>query len=382
MALPTKEKTWTYVVNQPIGGTGGIDGDVRSTILALRSMFLSLGWTISHESGVYRVNEPDPDGAGPLPDPPAYWVAGGAWGSPPLHAEAPYTDGIRWYNIPGTYTPDTAASYIVFQNNALGGLQILLSMGHLSPSIYFRVSPGGNFSNGTPWVHPTAPDELTFDYPRQTGLVARYAYSAKMHGMVSSDGKCTRIIITSTTTRLLIIADELKNPPIGRTNGVLAGMRSITLTNTWQSSGWIDEAQGSLVYNTLYATDYNQYIYPQLMVAIDGEPRHVQFGTETNAAAATGERLTVANELSNEWPIYPLMLGLPTATDYIDYISQEYALRTFQTGPTAMSLQLYDLWMGSTGVATGDTYPDDGSNQFVQVGPLIFPWNGSVMELV
>lgn len=37
-----------------------------------------------------------------------------------------------------------------------------------------------------------------------------------------------------------------------------------------------------------------------------------------------------------------------------------------------------DIWWGAeTNVLTGDTYPADGSNQFIQLNQLILPWDGS-----
>jgi hypothetical protein len=40
----------------------------------------------------------------------------------------------------------------------------------------------------------------------------------------------------------------------------------------------------------------------------------------------------------------------------------------------------FDLWAGLDNLADGDTYPNDASNQFVQIGPLIYPWNGSTPD--
>ncbi len=37
-----------------------------------------------------------------------------------------------------------------------------------------------------------------------------------------------------------------------------------------------------------------------------------------------------------------------------------------------------DLYCGSTNIATGATYPGDGSKQFLQIDHFIIPWNGSV----
>jgi len=64
-----------------------------------------------------------------------------------------------------------------------------------------------------------------------------------------------------------------------------------------------------------------------------------------------------------EWPIMPI--GLLSTT----------GMHRGRKGA------LYDIWWGSTAAGSGNTYPEDGSNQFVQFGHLIFPWNGSTPEI-
>jgi hypothetical protein len=38
-----------------------------------------------------------------------------------------------------------------------------------------------------------------------------------------------------------------------------------------------------------------------------------------------------------------------------------------------------DLWYGSVTLNTGDTYPNSTARTFVQLGDLVFPWDGSVV---
>lgn len=41
--------------------------------------------------------------------------------------------------------------------------------------------------------------------------------------------------------------------------------------------------------------------------------------------------------------------------------------------------EVYDMWYGSTGINDGDNYPGDATRTFVQVGQMVFKWNGSTI---
>lgn len=53
-----------------------------------------------------------------------------------------------------------------------------------------------------------------------------------------------------------------------------------------------------------------------------------------------------------------------------------------ETGQTRGRLGLlYDFWATTTGIATGDTFPNNTSRQFVAFGNFAMPWDGSVVVL-
>ena len=43
--------------------------------------------------------------------------------------------------------------------------------------------------------------------------------------------------------------------------------------------------------------------------------------------------------------------------------------------------QVFDMWLTSQGASGGDTYPNDTSRQFIQVGDFVFKWDGSVVQM-
>jgi len=74
------------------------------------------------------------------------------------------------------------------------------------------------------------------------------------------------------------------------------------------------------------------------------------------AAQAIGQ---VANEADSSWYMSNILIG------------------GSQAGVRGVHGSFIDLWHGSGGVVTGDSYNSSGSLQFGQFGNLIYPWNGS-----
>ncbi len=78
-----------------------------------------------------------------------------------------------------------------------------------------------------------------------------------------------------------------------------------------------------------------------------------------------GSGISIANDFDLSWPFAPV--GIAS-----------------QTSPgRGRHGTIFDLWYGSSGVATGDDYPDTGTlHQFIQLGNLIVPWNSSSVPLI
>jgi hypothetical protein len=72
----------------------------------------------------------------------------------------------------------------------------------------------------------------------------------------------------------------------------------------------------------------------------------------------------IANELSGEWPLWPISIDCSTV------------------GARGRLGTLVDIWMGSSAVASGDSYPATGTTgQFAQFNNLVIPWNGGAVNL-
>ncbi len=81
-------------------------------------------------------------------------------------------------------------------------------------------------------------------------------------------------------------------------------------------------------------------------------------GTSTGAAIADSTWGNAINDIDSSWPLYPIAVASTTAT----------------TKGRHGTLQ--DLYWGSQAIAVGEGYPADGTNSWVQIGGLVFPWGG------
>lgn len=85
----------------------------------------------------------------------------------------------------------------------------------------------------------------------------------------------------------------------------------------------------------------------------------VGFTSESIGSFAIGQTQTVVNGIDGGYSLMPI--GLYSAT----------------VGSTGRHGSLEDLWWGSTFPNTGDFYPSDASRQFVHIGDLVYPWDGT-----
>ena len=74
---------------------------------------------------------------------------------------------------------------------------------------------------------------------------------------------------------------------------------------------------------------------------------------------------------------------------FVDEIEGGYAfydmiLYSSAAGARGVKGRRPDMWLGPTQVAsTGDTFPGDGSRQFIMIDALVLPWDGtSVLETI
>lgn len=314
MSLPTLTKTWQFDVNNAISATGSTEDNVDTLILAIKNAmigFASSGWTVEKSSNGTTTASSD-----------------------------------LWSTIADVVHSSGAHSWIVLKQTGMcsGNFQICWDFN--SPTTYigtFVVSANAGFTGGTTSGRPTATDEQIVVSSNALFGVSSDV-STRWSVMQTSDGTSTRILVAHSGAIKTTILIETPGNAV---------------------SNWTNPyAVLYLGYNTVtYGEIYTSYNWKSRIGSTSATGIILSEGTSAGPGAGDSTWGQIANELTNEWPMWPLGLAFSTA------------------GVRGRHGSLTDLWTGSYSIAVGDTYPADGSNQFVQWSYLIFPWDGGSINL-
>lgn len=253
-------------------------------------------------------------------------------------------DGVdRWTTDTDLVWAAGAHSWIVLRQTGIAtNYEICIDLNTgTDTSATIVVSPSAGFTGGSKTARPTATDEIVIVNTSQWGSVGNFQHVLTQ--MQSSDGECTRnIIYYSNNCTCFAVLDKPANPVTGWSAPSLSGWTASNGTARATVAIWLKPSIGSEpVWGRHSGTNFRGTIT-------------CEWGQSNNLS----ELITVANQISNEWEMLP-----------IGFVSQT-ATRTGRHG------SYYDLWLGQTAVTDADTYPADGTMQFVQVGDFILPWNG------
>jgi hypothetical protein len=322
VSLPTLVKTYQYNVNQANAATGTVLTTNRNLLLLLVATlkgFATLPWIVRYSCSSTV--------AGVADDLVDRWAAAA---------------NLVWSAVAGTH------SWMVLRRN--DGVEILLDLTGTSSSgsvLNLMISPSAHFTGGTTTARPTATDEFC-----STSSGAGVAYgppsadtATRLHVWHSTDATVTHVGIAAL--------------------GVMCGWVTIASPQPPISSGWTSPVWG-MCFGTTGATDV--MTVGNLVSGAIGKGRvttlmNLGLTSEMYLDAAGGQlhrTLVQVNDLTSEWEMYPIGLFSVTAS---------------HRGRHGV---VFDMWWGSDGVATADTYPNDVTRQFIQFGKLILPWNGSV----
>lgn len=331
MALPTVEKTWQYNVNQvDAPGASALENSQKLMyrIKTTLTGFATNPWVVLASSNGTVANSSD------------------NWAS--------FND-ILFRNGAGT------RSWIVLKQTGIASnFQIMISCaastGPTGRYAQIVASPSAGFTGlASTSADPTATDQYVVNSPsnaadRRWFDVQGAAFQSVVHGMQSSDGEKTRIIVgINANSRAMWLFDKLSNPVTGMTNPSIC----MVLANAAGSGTTLTHANLS---STIGG------------VGSDVSTIMTYFLTSEGFSAAglvTAFFNTNPNQISSEWPI--TSVGAASTT----------------TGKTGRHGRMGDLWFGSSSgtITDGSTYPSGVSRQFVQFGVVVLPWDGSTPQL-
>jgi hypothetical protein len=318
MTVPALSKTWQFSANNAIGALGTALADNRRLLRSIIDAWLAMG---SNPPTVrYSCDSVTAGAAG---DGVNRWLADA---------------NLVWANA------GSAHSWIVLQQTGIAaGFQILLSLESATAdgrNILCAVSQSAGFTGGTTTARPTATDEnivVSGTWSNLTGDVA-----TRWTVMQSTDGQCNRWIAFSAGALVaFLMMDKPANPPTGWTIPHFA--------NVYNGSGGLSMTNFNTNFKARVAT-------------INSSLVSLTVGGTANAGPNDTTWANQANSVDGSWPIF-FCGGAGTTA------SAKGWLGTMQ-----------DMWCGSSSLAIGSAYPS-GSNDFIQVGSFIFPWDGGAINL-
>jgi len=256
-------------------------------------------------------------------------------------------DGVdRWTDY-SKIIWDANFSWIVLEKPNAGGpgkdfeILIACATSPTTDNLYVHLSWAG-FAGGNISTRPTAVD--TYQLLNNVvwrNTAATTGFDCVIHAISSSDGDVGRIFMLKNNVVILYAAFETANNPV---------------------TGWTHP-----YYAAWAALDTTFAIFTDTarLICYDANAPAGWFANyltcESHVNNTTPERVPYYNQFSGESPLYPVGAASTAAN------------KRGRHG------QLYDLWWGSPTRRVGDTYPDNGNGQFVDVGGnLVIPWNGSL----
>lgn len=352
MTLPALDKTWRFKVNQTLATTGvGLTDFQRLVRLIKTSLTTASGWTDSSNGAATYTNP---------------WTVTAS-------CARSASGGTVW--VADTNDNWTADSYLHWNSTGNAHAWIVLRQTQVVSGQTFEVcidccsgsagadsypgqitvvasfAAGFNVSSPSTTARPTATDEAAVSNATNVYWLPgnSAAFSCSLHVCCSDDGQCTRIfVMISGACPSFWLFDQPKNAVTGW------AYPAVTMALHQQNP----------TYALLNDANWMNFRAPSAGTgtAING---WFFLSTESylasTALCAVGERITVVNSISGDWPM--TRIGLTSGN----------------AGIYGRHGELYDLWWGSTGVSTGDGYPASGTTkQFVQFHHLITPWNTTV----
>ena len=323
MSMPTLQKTWQFNVNQLVGVTGDANAAALQWHFMLKQAltgFASNPWTVLRSSNAGSVANTD-----------------------------------LWSSVSDVHSnyDNNPHSWVVLGQSALAAnfnICLDICQGYPTTLSIFVAPDGYDLTTGTVSHRPSLHARNVIgenDFQAQRGNPAYSPWA--MHVMMSTDGQCTRIFDTRASgTKCMALFEK---PSV--TNALWVDPIIVTSFGSTSDGGTVAPTYGNL---NDQAKTYAIFRAMRMWKGLYMTSLH--YGG-VGSAAAIGQRLTTANDLTGKWPL--VRVGL--------YASE----------PASKLGSAFDLWWAPTSIADFDDWPGDGSRQFMTFGNLVVPWDGSVL---
>jgi hypothetical protein len=327
MALPTKSKTWTIRSNIAVPYVGDYVAHTAAWYLEWKNSLKTLGATVSGSS----------------------------------NGSTSGMDGVdRWVtfaNVVSNY-PGSAHSWIVLRfPNIAPKFEILLS----------RVSNNNGWNRSTSWVSPAAGFGLANGGINGSVTVDPTATDGRVYQNPGNE-MCCGDELGYTQSRCHFWADSTQTfYYFARTINSVCGLFGFFGLVPDPPSEWLTGTK--YVYGTqcsvngAYNGAHRSYWHNQLRI-------HSKVNAVDAVSYLTGEML--ANQLISTYQNFPAELNVGYPIGGVGLYSTTAAAR----GKLGTMPDLY--WGAESNILTGDTFPNDATRTWIQIGNFILPWDGSV----
>lgn len=281
----------------------------------------------------------------------------------------------RWGVLSDVHIDIASSSYTVLRNSVTGTEWAITGdsnsggndhygrkLGCTYPNSFLPGAGGsGSFPSGNTVVNVTGSRASHREYHGEASawfMGNSGAAVVKLHLAMSDDGQNTRLIACSEGFINLFWFDEtVKNPHPDWISGGNATVTSMFGTGA---------ASNRATYGTYNdGANCNGSTFPATGVssALDHHMPDLYMSAEGYGTATIGENLSVANELTGEYSLFPIGLISP------------------ELGHRGRVGQIPDMWYCPTGLTAGMTIPDNTSRQFLVLEDIVIPWDGSLPEI-
>jgi hypothetical protein len=335
MTLPALSKTWRFATNINVPNAGSTTDNGRAILLKVIQLLLGTTGSWTDSNG---------DAAAALAD---VTVVGSSNG---LTSNMSGTNLVTLVGDLISNSPGSSHSWVVLHLPGLGALfHLKLSFG-TSSSNYATMSVSCSHSgfgaanggtDGSHLVDPTALNEVTILNSQQWGG-GNSSADTRVHAMRSTDGQCTRILLCRNNRVCGYFQfDKAGDVETGWTTPFVC----------WVTGDSAAAPSSNVLTVSSAISNANQKGFGASAMSISAT-------TEMLGSTCILDALTAVNAFSGNYPLFGL--GYASVTG----------------GNVGRSGFAQDLWGGLSSLATLNGYPDTGdTNQFVQFGCYVFPWN-------
>lgn len=380
MTLPTIEKNWRFQ-HLPVGGTGDGTNDYKDFLLKLKRMLTNYypsAWR--DETGAFNT--------APL----ACTVAGSSnavvadtndnWNSASDIVRGEPGNAKSWivFGFPGINT--NAQLCFVYNANTYGSLYYYPEAGTYGAGFLFSQTAGFNIAAATPSVAPignSANIDTVQLWMRKVGspgtarqllgeLPTTTSWSGWLHAMRSTDGSCNRIVFYYNGVPLFFfILDTPKQPFVTST------------PNTWNVDDvpWFGAvlSANTTIENVLLMSNSPGYwinnqsgLYTRLCSTVNPTARTIinpKIGCESyNGNTPLTSGFNIESEIDATYPLQPM------------------SLISIDSGYRGRLGFIFDMWNVNPNLLEGDSFPADGSQQFMVMGDFAFPWDRQALQVI